>query len=58
MVKLNMKSGPQNGGLNMITFHILVNLASRLGVFVIIAFLLSQTTPFKKTHLKERNIFR
>lgn len=48
-----MKSGPQNGGLNMITFHILVNLASRLGVFVIIAFLLSQTTPFKKLILKK-----
>ncbi len=37
----------------MITFHILVNLASRLGVFVIIAFLLSQTTPFKKLILKK-----
>jgi len=37
----------------MITFHILVNLASRLGVFVIIAFLLSQTAPFKKLILKK-----
>ncbi|NLZ51893.1 MAG: sensor histidine kinase [Thermoanaerobacteraceae bacterium] len=35
------------------TFHILVNLASRLGVFVIIAFLLSQTSTFKKLILKK-----
>ncbi len=34
------------------TFHLLVNLASRLGVFVIIAFLLSQTATFKKLILK------
>ncbi|GLI50941.1 histidine kinase [Tepidanaerobacter syntrophicus] len=35
------------------TFQILLDLANRLGIFVIIAFLLSQFTPFKKLILKK-----
>ena len=37
----------------MIIIHILASLANRLGVFVIIAFLLSQTAAFKKLILKK-----